>query len=122
MIFIEVDMAESKHDGLVRLVEQELKNRGFTDIHKFEEYKRHSICGEIDIYAIKDDYVLLFEIKSNGAYKNEKKAIKQMNRAEKHYFSQDMRMFKFFVYGYGNGKAYNMVWEKSCDGIESFIY
>lgn len=87
------------HDKLVNIIETELKNRGFNEIHKFIHYKNKK-SGEIDIYARKNDYIFLFEIKSNYSIKGYNKAKDQLKRAEKFYFNKKDRVFKFYVCNY----------------------
>jgi hypothetical protein len=89
------------HDKLVDLIEQELLSRNYNEIYKFVEYKNKK-SGEIDIYARKNKYVFLFEIKSNYSKKSYFKAIEQLKRAEKYYFNKYDRVFKFFVYDIKN--------------------
>lgn len=91
-----------KHDSLVEIIKKELTDRKFVHLFDHIEYKRH-LCGEIDIYAEKDDYILLFEVKCNNSGQNYKRAKEQMNRAEKYYFGTSKRIFKFFAY-YDNNK------------------
>lgn len=92
----------NKHDALVEIIEQELWSRGIKETYKFEEYNK-GVCGEIDLYARKDNYVLLFEMKSNDTYKARKKAIQQLDRAEKYCF-KNKRVFKFYVTNCSNPK------------------
>lgn len=100
----------SKHDKLVDLVEKELLERGYSDIYKFVEYRgKKRVYGEIDIYARKGKYVLLFEVKSFNSKRNYKKAIEQTLRAKKYYFNNDDRVFMFYVYGIKHN-SYNMRW------------
>jgi Holliday junction resolvase-like predicted endonuclease len=93
---------KNKHDALVNIVEKELQRRGFDNIVKFREYS-YKQCGEIDIYATKNNYVLLFEIKTNHTYKAQKKAREQLLRAENNCFKNN-RVFKFYVTNVSNPK------------------
>lgn len=97
-----------KHNSLVDIIENRLNNKGY-DIHKYETYCSRKGCGEIDLYAIKDNYVLLFEIKSSE--KRYTKAIEQLERAEKCCF-KNYRVFKFFVYYKNNDKGYGVDYVK----------
>ena len=85
------------HDGIVGVVEKELKRRGFNFIRKFEEYSSRGCCGEIDIYAMKDDYILNFEIKCSDCKKSYAKALRQLTRSSSNYFSRKYRVFNFYV-------------------------
>jgi Holliday junction resolvase-like predicted endonuclease len=87
----------SKHSDLVNVVEKELRQRGYDIIHKNIEYNKTK-KGEIDIYAVKNNYILLFEIKCNKHIKSYNKAVDQLYRAERYYFNKKQRVFKFFVY------------------------
>ena len=101
----------SKHDTLVELVVEELKVRGYTDIHKFEDYKSKGYSGEIDLYTITDNYILLFEIKCTPRGRHERKAREQLDRATEYFLPKDKRVFKFYVYGCGKDD-YHIVWER----------
>ena len=90
--------SNGKHDNLVDLVEEELLSRGYTDIHKHKVYSR-GLCGEIDIYTRKDNYILNFEIKCNDNRKMYKKAKDQLARATRYYHPKNSRVFNFYVYG-----------------------
>lgn len=96
------------HDGLVRCIEKDLKDRGYRVILKFVEYD----FGEIDLYALKPpNYVLLFEMKSSDRPVSRMKAVSQLKRAERTYFTNSQRVFKFFVYGAEKG-VYGVEWVK----------
>lgn len=86
-----------RHDGLVHKVEQELIKRKFNHLFTHVEYNKFPHCGEIDIYAEKDNYILLFEIKGRDCLQNYNKAVKQMTRAEQYFFDKQHRIFKFYV-------------------------
>lgn len=90
--------SEGKHDSLIDVVESELRSRGYTDIFRNTNYS-YKDCGEIDLYAVKNNYVLLFEMKSNDTYKARKKAISQLSRATNNCFN-NYRVFKFYVSNY----------------------
>lgn len=89
----------TRHNHLIDIVEQELIDRGYNPIRE-EEYNK-GVCGEIDLYAINGKYILLFEMKTTTNYKTRKKAIEQMNRAERYCFN-NKRVFKFYVSNYKN--------------------
>jgi Holliday junction resolvase-like predicted endonuclease len=83
---------------LVDLIEEELIKRNYAGIKKYVEYRNGS-CGEIDLFVVKDNYVLLFEAKCTKSRKSYSKAVNQMNRAEKYYFrSLHKRVFKIMAY------------------------
>ena len=88
----------TQHDNLVIQVINELEERGHDNIKSLIDYNVEGHCGEIDIYAIKDNYVLLFEIKSHKTNSNYRKAKEQLERAETYCF-KNKRVFSFFVYG-----------------------
>lgn len=92
----------NRHDSLIDRVEKELKERGYVNTKRNLEYSIKQ-CGEIDLYAIKDRYVLLFEMKTTDNYKSRKKAIEQLNRATNNCFN-DYRVFKFYVSNYKDMK------------------
>ena len=94
-------MTNSKHDKLIDIIAKDLTKRGYTDIHKKIEYKTHR-DGEIDLYATKGKYVLLFEMKTNFSLKNFGKAKEQLERAEKYYFNKHQKVFKFYVSNINN--------------------
>ena len=92
-----------RHDSLIDRVEAELINRGYQTIYKNTTYSEHS-CGEIDLWAKRDDYILLFEMKTTYSNKTRKKATEQLNRAEKNCFPYN-RVFKFYVSNYKNPRV-----------------
>jgi Holliday junction resolvase-like predicted endonuclease len=91
---------ERRHDSLIDFVEAELKSRGFRDVYRNVNYNKNK-CGEIDLYALRDGYVLLFEMKSTNCYKSRKKALDQLNRARLNCF-RGSRVFSFYVSDYKN--------------------
>lgn len=84
----------SRHNRLVGLIAQELKERGYEPI-MYEEYGK-PIKGEIDLYAKRGEYVLLFEMKSEDSSSAYRHAIQQLDRAEKYRFPYK-RVHKFYV-------------------------
>jgi Holliday junction resolvase-like predicted endonuclease len=86
-----------RHDGLVEKVKDELIEKGHTKIFDHVEYQTRRHYGEIDIYAINDKYILVFEIKGTDSLHNYTKAAKQLKRAEDFYFDKTRRIFKFYV-------------------------
>jgi len=65
------------------------------------EYKTYLACGELDVVAYKEGYTraVLVEVKYNHTSRNRKKAIKQMERAEKHcpFLQQFYNVTKLYV-------------------------
>ena len=100
-----------KHDSLIDIVGDELVRRGYQTIYRNTEYSVKS-CGEIDLWAKRDGYVLLFEMKSTHSYRNRKKAISQLDRAETNCFPFN-RVFKFYVSNYKNPR---IEWVKNVGG------
>lgn len=94
------DISLQRHDSLIDVVEDELRNRGYQSVYRNTEYSNMS-CGEIDLFATRGDYVLVFEMKSNNNYKSRKKAFEQLDRAETNCFPFH-RVFKFYVSDYKN--------------------
>lgn len=94
------DRGLERHNSLVDRIEKHMVYRGYNIIYKNTEYNLAS-CGEIDLWAKKDDYILMFEMKATHNYKNRKKAISQLERAEKNCFPYN-RVFKFYVSNYKN--------------------
>lgn len=95
---------QQEHDDIVYRLQQHLEYKGFKDIHTFEEYRKHGVVGEIDLYVPLDKYVLLFEVKEHDSIRAFNKAVRQMHRAEYTLF-QGKRVFEFYVHGY-NGDYY----------------
>lgn len=110
----------SRHDKLVSKVEQLLKERGYkTTTHK--EYKNKNGDGEIDLYAQKDGYTLVFEMKCSLRPKNWDYAIKQLARADHNYFHDKGRIFNFMVhYNGGRGDDYSIHWVRNPDDRHPF--
>lgn len=90
-------MSNYLHDSLIDRVEAELLRRGYDDIHREYEYDK----GEVDLFAIRDNYVLLFEMKSVDNSKARRKAYEQLNRADRYLF-RNKRVFKFYVSNVSN--------------------
>jgi len=89
-------------------VSQYLNVRGY-DVKDHIEYGGYYACGELDVLAFKDNYALVFEVKTTGNYKTRAKAINQLNRAERYcHLLQGKRVFKFYVHG--NGEDYITRW------------
>jgi len=65
------------------------------------EYKTDLACGELDVVAYKPGYTraVLVEVKTNHNYKNRKKAINQMERAEKYcpFLQQFYQITKLYI-------------------------
>lgn len=99
----------SMHDSLVRLVEKELIDRGYDNIHTLEEYHTKRSDGEVDLYTIKDNYILNFEMKCTNCYKTRQKVLQQLNRTETTYFPKKYRVFNFFVYWNKNKPVYEWI-------------
>lgn len=95
-----------EHNELTEVIAKELKDRGYNP-HLYQEYRTNGACGEIDIFAIKDNYVLLFEIKKTDSIRNYNKAQKQTLRAELNCFPHN-RVFRFYAYTTEDG--YNIEW------------
>ena len=92
-----INEKEKQHNDLVNLVREELEQRGHKDTRTFVNYYK----GEIDAYSVISlkghEYFLLFEIKLNDTHCSRKKAIDQLNRADRFYVDPKYRVFKFFV-------------------------
>ena len=95
----------SRHNSLCEIVLKDLISRGFT-VYMYKEYKSYkpnSKCGEIDLYATKpgyEGYILDIEVKATYSYKNKKKSIDQLFRAEENFLPfKGKRVFKIFAYG-----------------------
>ena len=100
---------QSKHDSLVKLVEEELLARGYTDVILNEEYNNKGICGEVDAYVITGKYVLSFECKCTKNQKTYKKAVNQLERSKKYLFNKNKRVFPFLVYYNKNEPVYELI-------------
>ena len=69
----------------------------YDNIYRNKEYSlgKNFPTGEIDLYATRKDYVLLFEMKSNDSQHLQNKAENQLNRATQLF--EGKRIFKFYV-------------------------
>lgn len=87
------------HNNIVYDLERRLKKGNYTTILKFQEYgKYHRPIGEIDLLGIKNNYVVLFEMKSTNSQRNYVKAVRQLKRAKlKYNGSRGKRVFMFYV-------------------------
>lgn len=94
------ELGVANYDFLIDLVEVELRSRGFQSIYKNTLYHQGG-CGEIDLYTVRDGYVLLFEMKCTDNYRSRKKATEQLDRASVNCFPNN-RVFKFYVSNYSN--------------------
>lgn len=97
------------HDQLVEMIAADLECRGYVP-HKFVTYDMGHAQGEIDVYAMNEDYVLLFEVKQTDSCRHYNKASNQMKRAEENVF-QGFRVFKFYGCDSGVG-TYQLKWIK----------
>jgi hypothetical protein len=88
------------HDSLIDLLGDELEMRGYRTVYRNTEYSVKS-CGEIDLWAKRDGYVLMFEMKATNSVKNRKKAYEQLKRAKSNCFPNS-RVFGFYVSNYKN--------------------
>jgi hypothetical protein len=90
-----------RHDSICDLIQTELERRGFHTLDHLE-YKTDTACGELDVVAYKPGYTraILVEVKYNHNYKNQKKAISQMKRAEEYcpFLQQFKNITKLYVY------------------------
>lgn len=104
------DKNNCKHDSIVNRLE-DIVNRRLPD---FKTYQLTSYPGgEIDLYAKKGDYVLLFEIKCNDSYKNYNHAVEQMQRAKRLFFGYRPRVFMFYAFQEKNSNHINYTWVKT---------
>jgi len=107
-----------RHDNLIRIIEHEMKSRGYYNGRKNVEYevkkrKNKVVAGEIDYYIRRGKYIILFEMKCCHSYKNRKKARDQLNRAEKYYFKPYHKVFKMYVtYKGPKSNNYKINWLK----------
>lgn len=93
----------SLHDRLINLIKQrlELSPLEYDSIGVKEEYgPRWSPTGEVDLYAIKGDTLLIFEIKSRDTHRAGIKATNQLDRATEccRKFIYMRRKYKFYCY------------------------
>jgi len=74
------------HAQLILTLEERLHDTGnYSEIEKGVSYLTRDACGEIDLYAVRGNRVLVFEIKSSDCRANRKKAEKQLKRAATNY-------------------------------------
>jgi hypothetical protein len=90
--------SEGRHDSLVSLVRDRLvQSRLYDLVETHIIYKQGRICGEIDVYGVNGNKVVLFEAKCNLSGKNYRKAVEQLNRAEMYCFPES-KVYKFIVH------------------------
>jgi len=106
--------SQESHDELTDRVEGLLQKKGYTTFRNVEYRARHS--GEIDVYALKDGYILAFEMKSGHGKKCDMHAREQLDRMERYYFSRYNydKLFRFIVHWDGNDPTYS--WYKHQKG------
>ena len=90
-----MDKAMGVHNKLVLKLEDRLK-RSRINYQNIEHNVNYEL-GEIDLFAIHNGYMLLFEMKSHYAPKQHSKAKKQLAREEKYFKRYANRIFKFEV-------------------------
>jgi len=90
-----------KHDQIVADLESRLQDSSIPwETHTYIEHTTpDGRLGEIDLYAIYDGTVLLFEVKSTDRIKNEEKAFYQLTRAQENF--PGMRCILFYAAGIG---------------------
>lgn len=109
-----------RHDSLVEIISERLENNGWKT-HKHTEYSHPKRSGEIDLYAQKDGYTLVFEMKCSLRPKNWDYAIKQLARADHNYFHDKGRIFNFMVhYNNARGDEYTVHWIRNPDNKHPF--
>ena len=108
-----VNRKQSKHDSLVDIVKNELVDRDFNQVFMNREYNRNGICGEIDVYGRKGDYLFVFECKCSKTPKNYKRAVNQLERADKFFFKFPEKSFYFLAYFNKDRVVYEKVKLKS---------
>ena len=89
------------HQGLVAKVEQLLRSKKKYNMieHNMNLYDSvNRIIGEVDLFAMKENYLLLFEMKSHYTHKQHKKAKFQLSKEEKFMKNVGTRVFKFEVF------------------------
>ena len=74
------------HDQLVQTLEDRLRATGnYSGIETKTYYSSRRECGEIDLYAMRGNRVVVFEIKSSDSAANSRKAEAQLKRAVLNY-------------------------------------
>jgi Holliday junction resolvase-like predicted endonuclease len=96
--------SEGKHDRLVGLVEDILHAKKYDVVGTLTKFKVNGRDGEMDLFAIKDNYALVFEVKCSNNYKTRKKAKEQLSKDEQLF--KAYRVFKFMVYYKHGGPEY----------------
>lgn len=104
---------QRRHDKLIDIISKELQKRGWNPrlIETNKEYVKGRHAGEIDLIARQGRYALACEMKCSKNNKSRGKAIKQLERMEKHYFNRNERLFKLYItYKGKHGDEYNIEW------------
>ena len=93
---------ESRHDKLVDIIANRLEINGWRT-KCFTEYHHNHKHGEVDLYACKNGYTAVFEIKSRYKPKSFRYAKKQLWRADNNLFKmtpedKPRNIFNFIAY------------------------
>lgn len=91
----------SKHDRLVAELEERLDDSP-VDYDVIDNHVEYDM-GEIDLYAIRGNRFLMFEIKCNDTLKARNKAYDQLKRARDNFCESDEVFYGFMVYGTEDG-------------------
>lgn len=100
---------QKKHDSICLKVAEELKKRNWETL----THKNYSngLCGEIDVIGYKNNYCLYVEVKCTLNNKNERFAIRQLNRARDYCkYHKNKKLFTMIAYEKNNKIIYKMVY------------
>ena len=94
-------MKKSKHDNIVKTLEDRLETEGFTNIESLVHFKRKKVEGECDLFATKNNKKFYFEIKTTDSRKAYKCACHQLWKDNKYLGHGD---YFFYVYGHKSNR------------------
>ena len=87
------------HDSIAKHIYERMQESGFYDLVLHNAEYRAGRCGEVDVIGLKNNYVVLIEVKSRNTKKSYDKAASQLKRAETHLCTSQQRIFKLYCYG-----------------------
>ena len=96
----------NKHDKVIKNLESRLKNNGW-EVINFEEYIDHNTEGELDLYATKNNYRLLFSVSDTVIKRKFVDDIGILCRL-RHYFYDNYKTYAFLVKPSQNKQGYEI--------------
>lgn len=94
------------HDDILDCLEERLSDY---DVYRNICFHHFGVDGEIDLYAVNNDYVIVFEAKTTDRKSSRKKAVKQLRKGSRWLERTQYPLHRmFYFYAYGRGNSYGL--------------